>query len=476
MTESGVSLDEVVVTAQGIKREAKALGYAVSKVEASDIEQKTEGDVARILSGKASGVQITNQSGTSGSATNVIIRGYNSINGNNQALIVVDGVPFSNDTNSQGGFMSGNFGSSRFLDLDPNNIESINVLKGLAAATLYGTAGRNGVIVITTKTASGSDGSSNYVRPTVTDNSPKNKWVKVKKYIVDNDPPRTPYLKQLSKAKSVEDAYAIYLEQRSEYKNHPAYYIDVYDYFKTWGSQAYGMRILTNIAEIDFDNYELLRAFAYKLEEAGQYKLATFIYEQVLKLRPEDSQSYRDLALSYQTIGNNKEAIILLDDIVSGEIYKESGRRKFAGMQAIAQNEINVLNQAVKNSSKENNAFDVRVVIDWNHNDTDIDLYVVDPNYEICSYQHTKTKIGGRISSDMTQGFGPEEFTLKNAKRGDYFIKVHYFGDRYQKIENPTFMKVTLYKNYGKENQTKEVKVVRLTNRNDDKVVAKLTI
>lgn len=151
MQESAEALQEVVVTAQGIRREKKALGYAISEVQSEELEQRTEGDVARVLSGKASGVQITSQSGTSGSATSVVIRGYSSITGSNQALFIVDGVPFSSDTNAQGGFLSGNVGSSRFLDLDPNNIESVNVLKGLAAATLYGTAGRNGVIVITTK-------------------------------------------------------------------------------------------------------------------------------------------------------------------------------------------------------------------------------------------------------------------------------------------------------------------------------------
>ena len=160
----GNVLDEVVVTAQGIKREKKALGYAVSSVKSEEIEQRADGDVARILSGKATGVQITSQSGTAGSATNVVIRGYSSINGSNQALFVVDGVKFSSETNAQGDFLSGNVGSSRFLDLDPNNIASVNVLKGLAAATLYGSEGRNGVIVITTK--SGGGGSSNKVKKT----------------------------------------------------------------------------------------------------------------------------------------------------------------------------------------------------------------------------------------------------------------------------------------------------------------------
>jgi TonB-dependent SusC/RagA subfamily outer membrane receptor len=151
-------LETVVVTAQGIKREKKALGYAVTEVASEEIENRTEGDVARVLSGKASGVAITSQSGTSGSATNVVIRGYTSINGDNQALFIVDGVPFSSDTNAGGNFADGNNGSSRFLDLDPNNIESVNILKGLAAATLYGTAGRNGVIVITTKAGSSAQG------------------------------------------------------------------------------------------------------------------------------------------------------------------------------------------------------------------------------------------------------------------------------------------------------------------------------
>ncbi|MDG1681832.1 MAG: SusC/RagA family TonB-linked outer membrane protein [Flavobacteriaceae bacterium] len=154
MSESIAELDEVVVTAFGVSREKKSLGYAVSEVSGEEMEQRSEGDVARVLSGKASGVNITSQSGTSGSATNVVIRGYSSINGNNQALFVVDGVPFSSETNAQGGFVSGNIGSSRFLDLDPNNIASVNVLKGLAAATLYGEAGKNGVIVITTKSGS----------------------------------------------------------------------------------------------------------------------------------------------------------------------------------------------------------------------------------------------------------------------------------------------------------------------------------
>ena len=162
----GTQLEEVIVTSLGITREKRALGYAVSEVDNSQVESRASGDVARVLSGKASGVQVTDQGGLSGSGTSVIIRGLSTFSASNQPLFVVDGVPFSSDTNAMGGFTSGNNGSSRFLDLDPNNIESVNVLKGLAAATLYGSQGRNGVILITTKsgtTASGMKASKNEI-------------------------------------------------------------------------------------------------------------------------------------------------------------------------------------------------------------------------------------------------------------------------------------------------------------------------
>ena len=156
----GNQLEEVIVTSLGIKREKQALGYAVSKVESEQLESRAEGDIGRVLAGKASGVQITNASGVSGSGTSIVIRGFNSFSQGNQPLFIVDGVPFSSETNNQGDFIDGNNGSSRFLDIDPNNIETVNVLKGLAAANLYGTQGRNGVILITTKSGSTAGGSA----------------------------------------------------------------------------------------------------------------------------------------------------------------------------------------------------------------------------------------------------------------------------------------------------------------------------
>jgi len=154
----GVELGEVVVTGQGIKKEKKALGYAVTTIKAEEFASKPSTDVARALTGKAPGVNIQQTSGLSGSGTNIIIRGHSSITGNNQPLFVVDGIPFNSDTNTDGNFVEGaTNASSRFLDLDPNSIESISILKGLSATTLYGSSGRNGVILITTKSGNTKD-------------------------------------------------------------------------------------------------------------------------------------------------------------------------------------------------------------------------------------------------------------------------------------------------------------------------------
>jgi TonB-linked SusC/RagA family outer membrane protein len=153
MAEDANVLDEVVVTALGISKVKKSLGYSTQKVGGEEVSTVKDANFMNSLSGKISGVQIKS-SGTMGGSTNVVIRGNSSLTGNNQALFVIDGVPISNsNTNSyrqttgRGGYDYGNAAS----DINPDDIESINVLKGGAASVLYGSNAANGVIIITTK-------------------------------------------------------------------------------------------------------------------------------------------------------------------------------------------------------------------------------------------------------------------------------------------------------------------------------------
>ncbi|MBL0743359.1 SusC/RagA family TonB-linked outer membrane protein [Chryseolinea lacunae] len=148
-------LSEVVVTAQGVEREQKALGYAQTTISSAALANKPETDIGRALQGRTPGLQIMNSSGLAGSGTRINIRGNSSITGNTQPLWVVNGVPINTDANDiNGDFRDGQVAPTRFLDIDPNNIESISVLRGLSATTLYGSQGRNGVILVTTKTGS----------------------------------------------------------------------------------------------------------------------------------------------------------------------------------------------------------------------------------------------------------------------------------------------------------------------------------
>ena len=168
LEESIESLDEVVVTALGIRREEKSLGFSVGKVTGEDLTRVAQENVLNSMAGKVSGVTI-NSTGGAGSSVSMVIRGATSMSTDNQPLFVVDGVPMSNTINNVGGFGRDNrvdYGNA-IADLDPESIESVSILKGPSAAALYGTRAGNGVVLITTKKGAATEG----MKVTVTSNT-----------------------------------------------------------------------------------------------------------------------------------------------------------------------------------------------------------------------------------------------------------------------------------------------------------------
>ncbi|NML21327.1 SusC/RagA family TonB-linked outer membrane protein [Pseudoflavitalea sp. G-6-1-2] len=157
----GQELSEVVVTAQGISRDRRSLGYATTNLKTDQIANKGEVNLVNALQGKVAGVNITSASGSPGASSNINIRGITSFLGNNQPLFVVDGIPISNDVDRSGS-ATGSLGDAqpgnRISDLNLSNIESVNILKGPAAAALYGSRASNGAIMITTKKGAGGKG------------------------------------------------------------------------------------------------------------------------------------------------------------------------------------------------------------------------------------------------------------------------------------------------------------------------------
>lgn len=168
MEESVEALDEVVVTALGIKREEKSLGFSVGRVTGNELTRVAQENVLNSMAGKVSGVTISSTGGA-GSTVSMVIRGATSMSTDNQPLFVVDGVPMNNTVNNVGGFGSDNrvdYGNA-IADLDPESIASVSILKGPSAAALYGTRAGNGVVLITTKKAQANQG----MKVTVTSNT-----------------------------------------------------------------------------------------------------------------------------------------------------------------------------------------------------------------------------------------------------------------------------------------------------------------
>jgi TonB-linked SusC/RagA family outer membrane protein len=158
MEEDATSLGEVVVTALGIKREKKSLGYSITKVEGGDLAEVKTTSAVNSLQGRVAGVNISTSSGGASASSRVVIRGASSLTGDNQPLYVIDGIPIINNTSSSvvGATNDGTGdGGDDISSLNPDDIESISVLKGSSAAALYGSLASNGVIMITTKTGKG---------------------------------------------------------------------------------------------------------------------------------------------------------------------------------------------------------------------------------------------------------------------------------------------------------------------------------
>lgn len=264
--------------------------------------------------------------------------------------------------------------------------------------------------------------------------------------------PDTPYLKGLKAAPKAE-RYALYLKQREAYGKTPGFFLDVSDLFREQGEKELALRILSNLAELKLEDAALLRVLGQRLRQLGLPELAVWTFGEVLRMREEEPQSRRDLALACAEAQQPQRALELL-----WEVAKTRWDGRFHDVNLIALGELNALvatskarldASAVDPRLRENLPVDIRVVLNWDTDNSDMDLHVVDPRGEVCFYSHNRTAIGGRISADVTNGYGPEEFLLKKAIPGSYQVKANFFGTRQQTAIGATTVVLELYLRYG---------------------------
>jgi tetratricopeptide (TPR) repeat protein len=274
-----------------------------------------------------------------------------------------------------------------------------------------------------------------------------------------------PYLKKLQNVASGEE-YSEYLTLKKEYGASPGFYLDCADYFAEKGMKSVALRILTNIAEMELENHQLLRVLAHRLSQLGYTDLAITVFRDVLEMREEEPQSYRDLALA---LAEDKQYQAAADTLY--RVITKKWDSRFSEVELIALSELNHVLYQSKNTVKTAGydprllahlPVDVRVVLNWDADNCDMDLWVIDPNNEKCFYSNRRTRIGGLLSRDMTGGYGPEEFLLKKALPGKYSVQVQYFGSRQQKAAAPTTIQLELYTRYATGKEEKKEITMRL--------------
>jgi len=285
--------------------------------------------------------------------------------------------------------------------------------------------------------------------------------------------PDTPYLKALKKT-SMEKAYSVYIHQRKKYGGAPSFYLDCADYFFKKGKKETGIMILSNISEMNIENPSLLRVLGYRLSQLHLLKKAVIIFKKVLEMKPEEPQSYRDLALILAQMSKYEPAVDLLLEVINREWDD-----RFEGIETIALMEINNILTKARRSGAYNLKdkldyrlrrlldVDIRVVLTWDADMTDMDLWVIDPNGEKTYFENGLSNIGGLVSNDFTQGYGPEEFILKKAVKGEYKIMANFFGSGTSKLVGSVTLQVDIFTNYGRKSEKRKSITLRLMEKKE---------
>jgi Uncharacterized protein conserved in bacteria (DUF2135) len=268
--------------------------------------------------------------------------------------------------------------------------------------------------------------------------------------------------------------YEKYLELRKGFLHTPSFYFEVAKFFFQQNEKATGLKILSNVADLNLEDHELYKMLGYQLKIQEEYAEEVNVFKKVLDWRPQEPQSYRDYGLALADAGKYQNALDTMYKALT-RTYDGELMTSYQGIEEVIGTEINNIIDLQKTVNagkidaalKQSLPVDVRVVLNWNMADTDIDLWVIDPRDEKCFYSHQLTKIGGRISKDFTQGYGPEQFMLKNAMKGTYKVMLHYYGDRVQKIAGGSTVMAEIYTNYGKPDQQRKLIALQMDKGGD---------
>ena len=435
LRENTQSLQEVVVTSYAAPVRKRDMTSSVQSITSETISQNA--DIAQRLEEKVSGIAAS----SSGSIDKVIFDEKVSMPISKKPLIIVDGKPFEGELS----------------DLDQDDIASVDVLKNTMVTALYGSRASNGVVNVVTK-----KGESNMIN-----NEPKT-W----------NPDRL-YLKALTAAPK-EKQYDLYFELRNGQERNPSFYFDVAYFFYNQGDSKKALQVISTIADLGLENHQLYKTLTYTLRQWKDFDDALFTARQIAKWRAHEPQSLRDYALALEDAGKYQEAFDQLIKALEVNYYGEMSGQ-YQGVEDIILMDVNRLTMEHKGLKTgkldkkylEKMPVDIRIIMNWNLMDVDLDLHIIEPNGEECYYAHKGTQAGARFSKDFTQGYGPEQYLIRNAIKGKYQIKTNYFGERELTESGPATVMVEIYTTRAGKT-TKTLKTIQLGKIKENEILAEI--
>jgi len=347
-----------------------------------------------------------------------------------------------------------------------DDIERIAIMKGPAAVSRYGGRGAGGVIIINTKIMN-----RNKIKGTKKVNNLADSRAEfVEKEFLDapSKVESPSYLKLLSNSKTQEEAKLSYKAQKSIYGKSAYFYIDTGNYFiNTWKNAAIAEEIWSNVKDDFSTNAVELKALAYTYEANGLFDQALMVYQKIGSLRPDYAQSYRDLANVYIELGNTERALNLYRGYVAkykNEINIESAKgidfiMNVEAMHIVSTSnykgntQVNPLEKVIGHSA-------IRVLLEWNNGEAEFDIPFLSKENEYFEWGHTYNNNAGQIKDEKTRGYSSTQIFIEDYSSDDWQFNLKYYGN---KSLDPTYFKTTIYYDYGRPSQRKEIKVFRIT-------------
>jgi hypothetical protein len=305
--------------------------------------------------------------------------------------------------------------------------------------------------------------------------------VKLLLKMLDEDDYEWPPLPESAGLRLHSDANKDYLKAREDDRYQIGIYLNEAKRRGDAGDAQGMVRALSTLAEIVPGNADVLRAAGYRLLDRKQPAFAVRLFERVQEQRPFEPHSYRDLARSLEDAGKYGLAAVQYEIVQAGTwnakfttSLKEVVLEEYAHMmrdairrKAVGNKLINLFGERLEGVEANKLQADLRVTISWNTDNTDVDLWVIEPDGEKCFYAHRQTKNGGELTQDVTQGYGPERYQMIKAKAGEFSIKVHYYSGPRNPQTGETSVNVVVRRNAGTPQEVSQRHTVILRQRND---------